>query len=371
MITMLHVLETLEGHGGTPRKLLSLARHIDRQQARLVFLQFMPSSFAHEFVGLGWPVHAADTVSPLGLAWHIQRIARDCKADVICTHFTRSLVAGFAAGKINRIPIIHNEHSSAHYRRGLGRLLARVVLPWVDLIICNSHHTRLSIRECYPGTEDKLVTIHNPVEERIARRARQDVRATLKVTDKEVLIAHIGRMIPERDQLTLLQAVYELRNTCPMVRLLMIGDGPGRTDLESSARKLGLGDSVTFAGNSDEIGDYHRAADIYVNPTLDEGFGIAVVEAMLSGIPVVLSDRGAHPELITPDQTGFLYQGGDSHALASRLRLLIHDPTLRRRIGDAGRSHAQHRFSPHSYSTQYLESVRAKVNVMPSAVPMA
>lgn len=362
MITMLHVLETLEGHGGTPRKLLSLARHIDRQQARLVFVQFKPSSFAQEFVELGWQVHAANTESPLNLAWQIHRIARACKADVICTHFTRSLVTGFVAGRINRIPIIHNEHSSANYRRGLGRRLARLVLPLVDLIICNSHHTRLSIRECYPGTADKLVTIHNPVEERIARRARPDVRATLKVADNEVLIAHIGRMIPERDQLTLLQAVYELRRTYPTVRLLMIGDGPGRADLESNAAKLGLKDSVAFTGNSNEIGDYIRAADIYVNPTLDEGFGIAVVEAMLSGIPVVLSDRGAHPELIIPDQTGFLYPGGNSHALMSRLRLLIEDPGLIRRVGHAGRQHAQHCFSPQNYSTQYLEAVKTRAH---------
>jgi glycosyltransferase involved in cell wall biosynthesis len=169
-------------------------------------------------------------------------------------------------------------------------------------------------------------------------------------------------MIPERDQLTLLQAVYELRKSFPTIRLLMIGDGPGRADLETNAKKLGLEGSVNFIGNSAEIGDYLQAADIYVNPTLDEGFGIAVVEAMHSGIPVVLSDRGAHPELIIPDHTGFLYPGGDSDALASRLRLLIEDPALMWRVGDAGRRHAQQHFSPHSYSTQYLKSVWAKAN---------
>lgn len=64
------------------------------------------------------------------------------------------------------------------------------------------------------------------------------------------------------------------------------------------------------------MGDYLNAMDIYVNPTLDEGFGIAVVEAMLARIPVVLADAGAHPELIDDGHTGLLYPGGNSEALA-------------------------------------------------------
>lgn len=358
---MLHVTETLDGRGGTPRKLLALARHIDPKKAKLVFVHFKPTPFAHEFEECGWQVHALNTKSPAALAWQVRQLASDCNADVICTHFTRSLVAGFIAGKLRRIPIIHNEHSSAHYRRGLGRLLSQLILPWVDLIICNSHHTRLSIRQCYPGTADKLVTIYGPVEARLAHRSKQEVRATLNLTDNEFLIVHIGGMIPERDQLTLLQAVYELRKTLPRVRLLMVGDGPGRGYLESNVTKLGLGGCVTFTGYSNQIGDYLQAADFYVNPTLDEGFGIAVVEAMLSGTPVILSDRGAHPELVIPGDTGLLYTGGNSQALASRLRLIIDDPRLAQRIGDAGREHAQHRFSPDTYSNEYLQAVTEKV----------
>lgn len=362
MITMLHVLETLEGHGGTPRKLLYLARHIDRQQAKLVFAHFRPSPLAHEFTHCGWEVRQIGTEAPLAMARRIQRLARDCMADVICTHFTRSLITGFAAAKWQHIPIIHNEHSSAHYRRGLGRALARVVLPWVDLIVCNSEHTRQSIQDCFSGTEDKLVTIHNPVEERIASKFAQEVRAELGVAEDDILIVHVGRMIPERDQLTIVKAVYELRKAFSSVRLVMIGDGPRRADLEFSARTMGLEGSVSFIGNSNEIGDYLEAADIYVNSTLDEGFGIAVVEAMLSRVPVVLSDRGAHPELIVPGKSGLLYKGGNSHALASQLGLLVGDPDLRRRMGNDGRRHAQRRFAPANYATRYLDFIKPKVS---------
>lgn len=359
---MLHVLETLEGEGGTPRKLLYLARHVDRKQAKLVFAHFRPSPLAHEFTHCGWEVRQIDTEAPIGLTRQIHQLARDCRADVICTHFTRSLLTGFVAAKWRHLPIIHNEHSSAHYRRGLGRALARLVLPWVDLIVCNSEHTRRSIQDCFSGTEGKLVTIHNPVEKRIASRLAQEMRAELGVGEDEILIVHVGRMIPERDQLTIIQAVHELRKTFSSVRLVMIGEGPQRAALELSTRAMGLEGSVRFIGNSNQIGDYLEAADIYVNSTLDEGFGIAVVEAMLSKVPVVLSDRGAHPELIVPGESGLLYEGGNSHALASQLGLLVGDPDLRRRMGDDGRRHAQRRFSPADYATRYLDFIKPKMS---------
>lgn len=359
---MLHVIESLDGHGGTPRKLLSLAKSVDRQQARLVFLHFKPSALADDFVKLGWEVHDIDTHSLFALTWAIQRIAKSCKADVICTHFTRALIAGFMAGKLSAIPVIHNEHSSAHYRRGVGRALSRMILPSVNLIICNSYHTQQSIQACYPRTVKKLATIHNPVQERIPVRTRQDMRAALNVTNDEILVLHVGGMIPERDQLTLIQAFHDLKHTYPQIRLAMIGDGPIRLDLESHVKIEGLEDFVRFLGYCDEIGDYLQAADIYVNPTLDEGFGIAVVEAMLSSIPVVLSDCGAHPELVVHGETGLLYEGGNPTALALQLRSLIESPSLCRRLGDAGRIRALNHFFPHTYATHYLRSVEAIVH---------
>ena len=362
MTTMLHVLETLEGHGGTPRKLLYLARHINRQHAKLVFAHFRPSPLAEEFIKCGCEVHALHTESPLALTWQIQRIAWQCRADIICTHFTRSLLTGFVVAKLNHIPIVHNEHSSAHYRQGLGRVLTQFVLPWVNLIICNSDHTRQSIQQSFPGTENKLVTIHNPVEERIAHRSRQEVRAALGVANQEVLIVHVGRMIPERDQLTLLQAFGALKEAVSFVRLLMIGEGPCRVNLEEHAKANGLKDSIMFIGNCKDVGDYLQAADIYVNPTLDEGFGIAVVEAMLSGVPVVLSDRGAHPELMIQGQSGFLYPGGNSQALAAQLNLLVGNPELRKRVGMEARRHAQLHFAPDRYSAQYFECVQTRAD---------
>jgi glycosyltransferase involved in cell wall biosynthesis len=170
-----------------------------------------------------------------------------------------------------------------------------------------------------------------------------------------------------RDQVTLLRAFDDLKKTLCEAHLLMIGDGPERAVLESKVQQLGLAESVSFTGYSDEIGDYLKASDIYVNPTLDEGFGIAVVEAMLSGTPVVLSDCGAHPELIVPDRSGLLYERGNASNLASQLRFLIDKPSVRRSIAEAGKIQAQQRFSPAVYATQYLRVVKAKATISQAA----
>jgi glycosyltransferase involved in cell wall biosynthesis len=114
---------------------------------------------------------------------------------------------------------------------------------------------------------------------------------------------------------------------------------------------------VIFTGYTRAVGEYLSALDIYVNPTLDEGFGIAVVEAMLSKLPVILSDRGAHPELIVEGESGYLYRGGDAESLAARIKFLMEHPEKRIEIGTKACERAKDRFSPPSYVLNYLQMV--------------
>jgi glycosyltransferase involved in cell wall biosynthesis len=164
-------------------------------------------------------------------------------------------------------------------------------------------------------------------------------------------------MIPSRDQATLLKAFRNVHWCCAQARLLLIGDGPQRAQLEQLARDLGIDAQTVFLGYREDIGDLHQAMDIYVNPTLDEGFGIAVVEAMLAGLPVVLAAAGAHPELIQDRREGFLYAPGDDAALADQLLKLIESPDIGEQVGAAARISASLRFSPMSYVQRYTDII--------------
>lgn len=357
MLTMLHIVEVLTPFGGVPVKLLRLAKEIDPERGRLVFTVFQPAVLDDVISRLGSRVRQVGSVSPVRIVRALDRAIEEERPDVVCSHHTRGLITGYLAAKRHGLPLIHHEHSSAHYRQGLGRLAAQAVLPRVDRIICNSLYTLRSIQAAYPGSAGKLCHIHDPVVERPATTPAQAVREELGLSATDLVIGHIGGLIPERDQSTLIQAVDRLRRSYPGVKLVLVGDGPERARLEALVHRLHMGALVRFTGYRDP-GDLLGVMDLYVNPCVDEGFGIAVVEAMLAGLPVVIADAGSHPELIVDGECGFLYEPGNSEDLAARLQWLIDHPVDARGMGARARLHAQQQFSPGRFITGYLNAMQ-------------
>lgn len=358
MVTVMHVIESLADFGGTPRKLLYLARHRDPSM-RLLFFCYTPSSLKDAFRECGVEVIEYGTINPVALVRDLCREIKRHQADVLCTHFSRPLIVGCAAARIMGIPFIHNEHNSAAYRHGMAHHLAKLCMPRAQAVICNSHHTCGTIQKSYQLSDELMHIVYNPVETRAITRARAQVRQELGLRLEQPLIGHVGGMIPSRDQASLLRAFHGLRRRHPDAVLVLIGDGhPTRGKLEALTAELGMTEAVRFIGYTDRVGDYLDAMDVYVNPTLDEGFGIAVVEAMLAGVPVVLADCGAHPELVSDGESGLLYPGGDVEALRQCLEDLLADPMRRRALADRARERAR-LFAPQRYAVGYSEVVQS------------
>jgi glycosyltransferase involved in cell wall biosynthesis len=361
VLNLIHIIESLSDYGGTPRKLLYLCQHIEQRECRQVFFCYYPSDLRKEFERCGAIVDVIAGSSLTNITRNAISLARRYGANVICSHFTRPLMAGYLAALATGLPIIHNEHSSAYYRRGVGRRIAKIILPRVQAITCNSHYTKSTILKEFSVPPEKLSVFYDPVVERKSSLSRQELRREFGITDDDLVIGHVGGMIPQRDQNTLIQAIASVRRRYDKTRLLLIGDGPKRAELESLVSALGIEGVVAFVGYTDRIGDYLKVMDIYVNPTLDEGFGIAVVEAMLAGLPVVLANAGAHPELVHDGTSGFLYQGGDAEALASIIERLTASLELREIIGTAAQARAMTNFSPERYSKAFLSHAVATV----------
>jgi glycosyltransferase involved in cell wall biosynthesis len=180
---------------------------------------------------------------------------------------------------------------------------------------------------------------------------RDRLRTELGVGPGDRAIATVGRLDePKKGLAVLLRAVARLARDMqgmdggPSFRLVMVGEGPARQALEALTRAHEIGHLVRFAGERRDVGDLLPAFDLFAQPSLWEGFGVTVLEAMAAGLPVVASRVGGIPEIVRDGETGLLVPAGDADALAAALLRLLEDPGLAALMGRAGRARLEEQF---------------------------
>lgn len=173
--------------------------------------------------------------------------------------------------------------------------------------------------------------------------ARFAARARYGVRDGQWLAVVVGALEERKGHAVLLDALAALRD--PRLRVLCAGDGSLRDALPARAAALGLGDAVRFLGAVDDVADLLAAADAFLMPSHHEGLGVAALEAMAAGLPVVASRVGGLPEAVVDGETGLLVPPADPAALAAAITRLAADPARARELGAAGRARVQARFS--------------------------
>ena len=147
------------------------------------------------------------------------------------------------------------------------------------------------------------------------------------------VIGTVAVLFKRKGHRFLLEAAAKLKDRGVKLRYLFAGEGPERPELEKQALKLGLGSEVSFQGFVPDVPHFLSQIDIFVLPSLYEGLGVAVLEAMAAGKPIVACQAGGIPELIQHQQTGLLVPPGDSAALAAAIFALAADPDLAEKVG--------------------------------------
>jgi len=231
------------------------------------------------------------------------------------------------AGRAKVVAHFHSlseENAGEPRRRRTGR--------FADLVIANSAATAATIAGCVP------LVIHPGVHAgpRIVSRSG---------AAESVRIGVAARLAPVKGVEDLI-AAFAL--VAPQLGVTLDVAGAGReTDaLRGQAESLGIAERVRFLGWRDDVRALMERWDIYAQPSRAEGFGLAVVEAMAAGLPVVATDVGGLAEVVENGVSGWLVAAGDSRAMAARLVELVADADARRRMGDAGRARAVSEFSP-------------------------
>jgi N-acetyl-alpha-D-glucosaminyl L-malate synthase BshA len=168
----------------------------------------------------------------------------------------------------------------------------------------------------------------------------------------ERILLHTSNFRPVKRVADVVRIFERVNREVPSV-LLMLGEGPERGLAHTLARRLGLGERVRFLGQQDSAGEVTGMADVFLLPSELESFGLAALEAMACGVPVVGSDAGGLPEVVRHAETGYLLPVGDVEGMAARCIEILKDDEHRREMGQAGRRRAAALFSADRVVSQY------------------
>jgi N-acetyl-alpha-D-glucosaminyl L-malate synthase BshA len=207
------------------------------------------------------------------------------------------------------------------------------------------------------GTKRDIRVIHNFLDcERYRRTPDPALRAEL-LGGAEAVVIHVSNFRPVKRVDRVLETFIRIRE-CVNARLVMVGNGPDRAALERSVANQELSDSVAFVGERHDLIALLSSADLFLLPSAQESFGMAALEAMACGTPVVAARVGGLPEVIDDGQTGFLCDEDDINGMAARGIDLLTDKALHERIAAAGAISVRQRFCEDLVVPQYLDLYR-------------
>ncbi|ABB24236.1 glycosyltransferase family 4 protein [Pelodictyon luteolum] len=173
----------------------------------------------------------------------------------------------------------------------------------------------------------------------------------------------VGRLVPAKGQHILLNACALLKNEGVRFHLTLIGDGPDRTSLEQFSREHGLEGAVKFTGiqGQDKVREWYDMADMFILASFAEGVPVVLMEAMAKEIPVISTRITGIPELIEHGHNGLLATPADTEDLARKIRTLIEDPEMRKRLGREGRKSVERRYNQHINNNKMVDLFKQAV----------
>jgi glycosyltransferase involved in cell wall biosynthesis len=294
--------------------------------------------------------------------YRLTRILFSERPDVVHTHTAKAGTVGRLAAllynltrrRAERCIVVHTFHGhvfSGYFGpagnravRVTERMLARIT----DRIVAISESQRRDLIERYriaPASKTAVIELGIELGPLLALETNTTLRERLGFTADDVVFGYVGRLVPIKDVPCLLHAFRRVVTRVPAARLMIVGDGPRRADLEQLADTLSLTPNVRFTGWQHDLAAVYGAIDVGVLSSRNEGTPVALIEAMAAGKPVVATAVGGVEDVIHHDMTGLVVPPADPAALAAAMIRLAEDPAERHRLGRQGRIATTSRFS--------------------------
>ena len=327
------------GRGGAEQLVVSAVRHADRSRFRYEVAYLLPEkdAFVGELRAMDAPVTCLGIRTPGWIAG-LRTLVRERDIDLV--HIHSPLAASVARVALPRTtPIVYTEHNMWERYHPATRWANMLTYPRNGHAIAVSDHVRSSVRYP-PGMRFRrmppIETIyHGPEPIDTATPAQDGVRAEFGIPDDAPIVGTVANFKGHKGYPHLIAAAKRVRAMVPNVRFMCIGVGPYLEERMADVRTLGLRDTVIFTGFREDVQRLVSAFDVFALASLQEGLSIALIEAMTVGKPVVVTNVGGLPEVVTNGAQGFVVPPSDPGALAEGIVRILRDPDLRAKFGSA------------------------------------
>ena len=349
-------LQKAKGIGGSERHLLALlpalnARGVDTRMGVLVTGEGDRFVDALRRERVDVTVHRAGPhANPMLAPWLTAQV-RSFRPDVVHTHLVHADVHGQLVAAALRVPGVSSVHDTARFYqrepiRSAGRLVGRLAARRIAI----SEHVARFLRDTRLAPPNRIRVVHYGIDAAAwstGTQERERARERAGLSHDDVAVAIASRLVPGKGHEVLIEAFAGAVHDVPGLRLLIAGTGPKEDALRTLAARRCPTGTTRFLGFVDDMRSFLAAADMLVFPTLpelSEGFGLAALEAMAAGLPVVASTVGSLPEVVDAGRTGLLAQPGSVDALREAITCLARDNALREQLGRNGLIRAREAF---------------------------
>lgn len=371
MSTPLHVAHAVLSLdvGGLERVVLALVREGRRRGQRVsVVCVERPGALAEEAKTAGAEVVSLDK-PPGRRAEYVGKgadLLDRLRPDAVHTHQIGAAWYLGPGAVARRTPVLHTEHGNQFARDGgwvtrlKSRLFYRRTARWVGRFCCVSAEIAAAVTHWGTVPRRLVEVVPNGIDTTIAGGlpSPADARRANGLPPDAVVVGTVGRLNEVKRQDRLLRAAADLRPQFPNLRLLIVGDGPERSHLETLAGELGLAGITTFAGFQPKPELYLRAMDVFALTSRSEGFPVSILEAWAVGVPVVCTAVGGIPDVVADGETGLLVPQEDAAGLAAALARLLADREFAAKLTGAGAEEVRRKYSLTSVAAEYERAYR-------------
>ncbi len=366
-VKVLYLIDSL-GHGGAEHQLALTVAALDRERFQCYVCHLHPQSYvAGQIASQGVPIFN------LGLPhgkrhWlkalrQVRSLIGSLKVHLVHTSLFESDIVGGVAGRLSGVPVvgtlcsiggesdrlIDNPHLSPLKLAITTRVWGSIIRRYHRRTVAISQAVKDSAVKTYRVPEDRLTVIYRALPDDWFDGGLHDrgwaLRKALGLDEASPVLLTVGRLVPQKGQRYLLEAMPSVLAQCPNARLLIVGTGELENTLKSLAVQLGIEGAVQFLGRREDVRELLALSDIFVFPSLFEGLGVSLLEACGMGVPCVASRVGPIPEVIEDGVTGLLVPPRQPQALAEAILCLASDRERARAMGQRARQVAQERFS--------------------------